>query len=178
MPTTSAASAATFSDNGVPALCPVNWATAIAQAVVKAADPEAWHRLWRVLEDGIDDAKDKARCTGTAYPWEEIENVQAIAWEDVTRTLQDAISVIQDVSERKKLVHAAERAQDALVARGAGRHTKTTRFGIKHCARCSRPFAAVSHVHAYCSTACRTGAYEARQRANGRGQANVSKALA
>ena len=88
-------------DIGVPAQCPVDWAIEMAKAVVRAADPGDWHTLWRVLADEIDEAKDKARCTGTAYPWEEIESVQVIAWEDAQKMLEDAIPLIQEPSERR-----------------------------------------------------------------------------
>lgn len=170
-------------DKGIPAACPVEWADAIAKGVVKAADPARWWPLWRALEAGIDEAREAARTTGDAYPWQDPEEVSHIAWSDFQRTLEGAIGgCIESIPERVRLVSAAGKVYEGLVAAkgNGGRPIKSTRYGIKVCARpgCGQRFAARSYRHAYCSERCRVRAYEARQRANGVASENVSEGAA
>ena len=182
MPATEPTSSSTSPDKGIPAACPVEWADAIAKAVVKAADPARWWPLWRALEQGIDEAREAARTTGDAYPWEDPGEVSHIAWKDFQRTLETAIGgCIPGIPERVRLVEAASKVYEELTAKGSsGKAIRSTRYGVRVCARpgCGKRFGARSHRHAYCSGACRVGAYEARQRANGMAAANVREGAA
>jgi hypothetical protein len=143
---TEAVSPVTASDNA----CPVATALEISKAVVKAANPEVWWDLWGALEGGIREAQDASRRTGTAYPWDESEDVAFITWESFQSVLEHAIIATlpanSDIPQRQKLVQAAAAAYDRAMARGGhnGKALRQTRFGIKACSRCGTRFAARS----------------------------------
>jgi hypothetical protein len=148
----------------------------ISKAVVRAARREDRFDLWKMLEDGIEAAKEAAQREGDAWPWENPEDVQAIEWKDAQGTLEDAIGTIGEPAERVKLVRAAGRAYEELTAKGAGRPIKAGRYGIRVCARpsCGTRFAAKSPRHIWHSSTCRAAAFkEAERQRNGLGAENV-----
>ena len=154
--------------------CPAALAIGLAKAVVTAARREDRWPLWQALSEGIEDAKQDAQRSGDAMPWDLPEDVQVVPWSSVQRTLRDALGTLEEPEERVRLVRVARDAHDKLTAAGTGKALKPSKFGIKRCAWCSKPFSARNHTHAYCCGAHRVAAYEARQRANGQAGENVS----
>jgi hypothetical protein len=184
---TEPASSSSSPDNSGPARCPVSWAIEISKAVVRAADPQDWWPLWRILEAGLDSARERATQSGTAYPWESLDEVAEIAWSDLERTLHHAIVTIPDIPVRRRMVEAAAKADAALHKRAGngGRPIKATRYGIRVCARpgCGKRFAARSPRHIYCPAPsnCRQLAYAARVRQgkiDGQERSNVTSGAA
>jgi hypothetical protein len=165
MGTSVSVSQATASDNS-PAQCPVPLAIDIAKAIVRSACPSDRYRLWEALSKGIDAARQEARESGTAMPWETREEIGWIAWEDLQSAIAGALMGLEEVSERRRLVYAAKGAYEGLIAEGSGtRPLKAGRYGIRVCARpgCGRKFAARNRTHSFCSGTCRAQAFKDRK---------------
>lgn len=160
-------------DNGS-APYPVARGVRVAQAAVRAAGEEDRYEMWSAFTAALEEAKQDSQRAGQVMPWESQEEISVITVRGITRALEAMISVVDGIGERRRLVMVAAREDERAEAEGQGKMLRPSRFGIKRCARCSKPFRAVSHKHAYCSGACRTAASEARKAADGDGRADVS----
>ena len=152
-------------DNG---LCPVPTAIEIAKAIVRSAHPDSRYRLWEALIKGIDEAKDSARVTGEALPWETPGEIAYIGWPDFQDAVADALNiVVEEVSERRRLVYVARDAYNDLTARGTARPLRAGKYGVRVCARpgCGQRFTAKSSRHIWHSASCRASAHKAARRA-------------
>jgi hypothetical protein len=159
---------ATASDN-VPAQCPVPLAIGMAKAIVGSARPSDRYSLWGALSGGIDAARQEARESGSAMPWETREEIGWIAWEDLQSAIADALMGLEEISERRRLVYVAKGAYEDLRAEGGGttRPLRAGKYGIRVCARpgCGQRFAAKSSRHIWHSSTCRATAHKAARRA-------------
>jgi hypothetical protein len=149
----------------------------MAKAVVRSARREDRYPLWERLQAGLSGARQEAVESGDAWPWQPPSETAHISWESLQDVLASAIrATAEEIPERQRLVRAAAESYADLITKGTGKTLRTTKYGIKRCARCGTRFAARSRTHAYCSGTCRTAAYEARQRANEQAGADVSMA--
>jgi hypothetical protein len=124
--------------------------------------------LWTALTRGLDAARQEARETGQAMPWETRDEIAWISWEDLETAMAAALnSVVEEVEERRRLVDVAQGAYEELIAQGAGtaRPLKAGRLGIRQCVRpgCGKQFAPIRDTHIYCSSSCRARACKDRQ---------------
>jgi len=166
MGTSMSASPATASDEA-PAQCPVPTAIEIAKAIVRSAHPEDRYTIWERLGKGIDAARQEARESGNAMPWETPAEIGWISWSDFQDAVAAALTmVVEEVPERRRLVYVAKRAYDEITARGTRTTVgKPTKFGYRVCARegCGVRFAAKSQRHIWHSATCRATAFNERK---------------
>lgn len=158
-----------MSDNGVAPVdsgIPVAVAVGMAQAIVKAARPQDRSRLWSALETGLDAGREAAQEAGLdeCWPWQSPADVAFLPARSVTRAIYEALSAIEEPSERIRLVRVAGKAYDSLEP-STGKPVKAGKYGWKTCSLpgCGRKFAARSHEHAYCCPAHRSYSYRARK---------------
>jgi hypothetical protein len=152
-------------DNG---LCPIPTAIDIAKSIVRSARPEHRYSLWEALTKGIDAARQEARESGNAMPWETTEEIGWISWADFQGAVADALMGLEEVSERRRLVYVAKDAYDGLTARGSStRPLKAGRYGIRVCARpgCGVRFTAKTPRHIWHNASCRASAHKEARRA-------------
>jgi hypothetical protein len=146
-------------------MCPVPDATEIAKAIVRSARPEDRYGLWEALTRGIDAARQEARESGTAMPWETREEIDCISWTDFQDAVADALMGLEEVSERRRLVYTAKKAYEDITTRGTTKPLKAGKYGVRVCARpgCGQRFTAKTPRHIWHSSTCRSLAHKARQ---------------
>jgi hypothetical protein len=162
-------------DNG-PALIAVSTATDMFKAMVRAAAREDRWRLWTTFDAGLGMAKDKARESGDALPWEDADLVTMVQAKDVQQVMEDTLlACIEEPQERIRILQPAIPVYERSLASGNGKPIKSTRYGIRVCARpgCNQRFAAKSPRHIWHSSTCRAAAHKAAQRGYERDQENV-----
>jgi hypothetical protein len=153
-------------------LLAVSTAEEMFKACVRAAHREDRYRLWRAFSQGLEEAQERAQESGDAMPWEDPAAVTVVSAKAIQDVLEGVlIACLPTPAERVRVAKAAFAVYERATAAGSnGARIKSTKYGVRVCARpgCGQRFGARNYRHTYCSGACRTGAYEARQRLTAR----------